>query len=36
MLMKKAQEQQIRDEEEKIKEKQVKAKIMLMEVEKAN
>ena len=36
MLMKKAQEQQIRDEEDKIKEKQAKAKIMLMEVEKAN
>lgn len=34
--MKKAQEQQIRDEEDKIKEKQAKAKIMLMEVEKAN
>jgi len=34
--MKRAQEQMVRDEEDKIKERQAKAKVMLMEVEKAN
>lgn len=36
VLMKRAQEQMVRDEEDKIKERQAKAKVMLMEVEKAN